>query len=201
MKTSNCADEKQPRLACRAVQGWVSLVSDGERPHAGAWGARHVEGCARCQEIFARSNAVTATLRAGARRGHVPVADGLDRRISAAVRRASGKPAAPPAGAGVWAWAGIGAFAVLALVALRQPVGDPVKESRVVAVITDEGEAVVWDEGGGWAVWQPKTEALLEGEPLRREADALYADARVALGFLALNFLPTSVAKAGEGTE
>jgi hypothetical protein len=76
-----------------------------------------------------------------------------------------------------------------------------VKESRVVAVITDEGEAVVWDEGGGWAVWQPKTEALLEGEPLRREADALYADARVALGFLALNFLPTSVAKAGEGTE
>lgn len=81
--------------------------------------------------FFARTGALTATLRAGA---------------------------------GVWAWAGIGALA---------------------AMIADGSEAGGWGEGGAWEVWQqPKTEALLEGEPLRREADALYADARVALGFL-----------------
>ncbi len=103
----------------------------------------------------------------------------------------------------MWAWAGIGALAALgALVAIRQPVGDVMRESRAVtAMIADGSETGGWDEGGAWENWQPTTEALLEGEPLRREADALYADARVALGFLALNFLPGTATTAGEGTE
>ncbi len=202
MKTSNRPEVQQPRLTCRAVQGWVSLVSDGERPHAGAWGARHVESCARCRDFFARTDALNATLRSGARNGHEPAEEGLDRRINVAVRRASGTREAPRAGTGVWAWAGMGALAVLALVAIWRPAVDEAKESRAVAaVIADGRETGGWDEGGAWENWQPTTEALLEGEPLRREADALYADARVALGFLALNFLPGTTTTAGEGTE
>jgi hypothetical protein len=37
----------------------------------------------------------------------------------------------------------------------------------------------------------PSAGALVEDNPLRQEADALYADAQSAMNFLALNFLPT----------
>ena len=41
-----------------------------------------------------------------------------------------------------------------------------------------------------WESVQPKAQAALQNDPLQKEATALYADARSALGFLAYNFLP-----------
>ena len=38
----------------------------------------------------------------------------------------------------------------------------------------------------------PATGALAADNPMQREFGAIYADARSAVGFLALNFLPTS---------
>ncbi len=204
MKTSNRPEVKQPRLACRAVQAWESLAGDGEGPRAGSWAARHCGTCAGCRNFFAKGGELSTTLRLAAVDGRESVPQGLDRRINAAVRRATRAPGAVRTSNRSWAWAsgGVAALAVLAFVATRQSDDEErIVPSVVTVAHAETGEAGPWDEGGAWDSWQPKTEALLEGEPLRREVDALYADARVALGFLALNFLPTSVAKAGEGTE
>lgn len=204
MKISNRPEVKQPRLVCRAVQAWASLAGDGEAPQSGSWAVRHSATCAGCRDFFAKGGELSTALRSAALDGREAVPEGLDRRINAAVRRASGAPRAVRSSNRSWAWAsgGVAALAVLAFVATRQPVDEErIVPSVVTVAHVDTGEAGPWDEGGAWDSWQPKTEALLEGEPLRREVDALYADARVALGFLALNFLPTSVAKAGEGTE
>lgn len=204
MKISNRPEVKQPRLACRAVQAWASLAGDGEAPQAGSWAVRHSATCAGCRDFFAKGGELSTALRLAAVDGREAVPAGLDRRINAAVRRASGAPAVVRSSNRSWAWAAgsVAALAVLAFVATRQPADEERVPPSVVAVVhSDAADAGIWDEGGAWEVWQPKTEALLEGEPLRREADALYADARVAWGFLALNFLPASVAKAGEGTE
>jgi hypothetical protein len=56
--------------------------------------------------------------------------------------------------------------------------------------------------GGLWSEIKPAAGALLAADPLQQEADAVVADARSALGFLALNFLPAGVtvpAPAGAG--
>lgn len=198
MKNSHRRDRKKPRVMCRAVQTWASLTADGDVPRAGSWAARHAVKCADCRGFFAKGGELSTALRSAALEGTASVREGLDRRINAAVRRASAAPGVLSVrrGARAWAWGGVAALVVLAFVATRRTNDEDQIAASVVAVAHAEtGEAGTWDS------WQPKTEALLEGEPLRREVDALYADARVALGFLALNFLPTSVAKAGEGTE
>jgi hypothetical protein len=43
-----------------------------------------------------------------------------------------------------------------------------------------------------WNTLPDSAETLLDRNPLRKEADAVYADARSAVQFLALNFLPTT---------
>jgi hypothetical protein len=50
-----------------------------------------------------------------------------------------------------------------------------------------------------FATMQPRAEALLKQEPLQNEVEAAKADARVAMQFLAKNFLPASAGGAAGG--
>lgn len=100
------------------------------------------------------------------------------------------------------AWGGAVAVIALAVVVVqRQSTLNDGKTGTLAVAPTaasDGNDAVATTV---WGRLQPDAEALLEGEPLQREVDAFYADARSALGFLALNFLPSQpdeTAKAAE---
>lgn len=194
MKTSNHSGSAQPRFACRVVQSWISLVGEGTAPPAGAFGSQHVASCECCQDFFARSTALEATLRSGSAVLRAAPSAGLDRRIISAVRE-SARPARRAErrfAGGVMAWGGAVAVVALAVVVVqRQSVSN---HGRMGALAVAPTAASDGNDAVATTVWgrlQPDAEALLEGEPLQREVDAFYADARSALGFLALNFLPS----------
>jgi hypothetical protein len=202
MKTLDRSAADRPRLACRVVQGWGSIVGDGAAPQAGALGARHVAECDCCRQFFAGSDALAAALRSTAANLREPAVVGLDRQIIAAVHRSS-RPAEPVGlrrAASMMAWGGAVAVVTLAVIAVQKqsrPGGGAVRTMPLAAPVENTGEAA--DADDVWGRVQPKATALLEGAPLQREVDAVYADARAALGFLALNFLPSqSLNLAGE---
>ena len=194
MTTSHNSAVSHPRLVCRVVQGWVSVAGDGAAPSPPAPGGRHVAGCACCREFFQRAHELEAGLRRTAEGQRAAVPPGLERRIARAVRQQ-----APSAGrifprAVRGAFVALGATAGVALTVMvfqktAAPEWGAVRPSRGAAAgrqTTHESA-----DGGLLGRIQPGANALLGAEPLQHEVEAFYADARSALGFLALNFLPT----------
>lgn len=129
---------------------------------------------------------------------------GLDRRIISAVRE-SARPIRRPERrftGSVMAWGGAVAVVALAIVVVQRQSPRDHGMTRPLAVApTTEGNAENAVTSTVWGRLQPDAKALLEGEPLQREVDAFYADARSALGFLALNFLPSRPDETVNGAE
>jgi hypothetical protein len=197
----------RPRFACRVVRLWSSL---GESEPVA-----HVASCADCRRFFAASAALEANLRARAARC-VPTPAGLERSILHAVRTSEADAAAAAAPRRAWPrWlpAGAAATAVLAVVVIvslprERPVEMPPQAApaHVTAVTVTPDEMVqllasAAAAGNHW--WQttlPSATIALEQNALQQELASVYADARSALDFLALNFLPKtaeSTASAG----
>ncbi len=89
--------------------------------------------------------------------------------------------------------AGAVALAALALVSTRW-IAAPQATPPVLQANASHAIEEMWDR------IQPSTDAILDAAPLQNEVDAVYSDARSAIGFLALNFLPStseSIQKAG----
>ncbi|HZP59274.1 MAG TPA: hypothetical protein VFB27_03040 [Opitutaceae bacterium] len=64
------------------------------------------------------------------------------------------------------------------------------------------GAVVVRDEpttSQPWTALKPSVDALMRQDPLRTEVDSVYADARSAVHFLALNFLPAPAVPSHDG--
>lgn len=208
MKTLNEGASGRPRLTCRVVQGWVSIIGDGTEPRGAAWGARHVAACDGCRAFFHVGEALESSLRRSAPAERKAAPAGLEEQIIAALRR-SERPAPrtrPIVGGGAFVLMGAAACAALALFVVlkngRAPEASGVSAPTTVAAGEGSGGALVIVAGEVDSVWsklQPDTAELLEAAPLQREVDAFYSDARSALGFLALNFLPSSVAATVKG--
>lgn len=211
MKTSmnmpNNSESDRPRLVCRVVQGWGSVVGDGAVPPEGAWGARHVAACECCRVFFNRSGQLDLALRRSVEGERVAVPPGLEQRIVGAVQRAARETprAIPRSSMGSLALMGAAASVALGILVfqtMRAPEPVPEVPSAGMAAVSASGdEAVEADGTGAWSRLSPNATALLEAEPLQREVDAFYSDARSALGFLALNFLPSSSRASGMGAE
>jgi hypothetical protein len=107
--------------------------------------------------------------------------EGMNERIVRATRHA--ETPAPQfrrlSGGFLAALGAIGAAAALAVVFSARHAGGPPSEPAPVPALV-------------WTSVQPKATALLEQDPLRADATALYSDARSAASFLAINFLPSS---------
>ena len=176
----------QPRLFCRVVRQWSSVVAGG--------GTRHLGSCADCRAYFESADALETSLRrdapAWAQATPEPSA-GFEQRVLNAVT-----PATEPAAAArrhPWrgAWAVAGALAVVAAIGFYRPVAGPVRPATaddaamLAGVVREVSRGLVENV-------IPATGALVADNSLQREFDAIYADARSALGFLALNFLPTA---------
>lgn len=174
------------RWTCRIVRAGRSLA--GDRPMNRGFGSGHIAACADCQRYFAASNQLTSTLRrdANAARRAVPV--GLDRRVLQAIATQSRPPARERhLGRLAFALAGVTAAVVLALVPLRpgksRTDGNLAVDPSVVAPQLNAALAALPTLNVSMA-------AVMQKEPLQQEVDSVYADARSAVRFLALNFLP-----------
>lgn len=176
----------RPPIVCRVVRGWNSISPGG--------GARHAESCAACRAVFATSAAFDAALRseAGEWAQATPAPTvGFERRIVNAV----GQAKAPPAAERSSAWRGAGAaatgLAVIAALAFFRPASGPTRDASQAnaAMLVSAVESV---SRGFVETVIPSAGALVGDNPMQREFDAIYADARSAVRFLAMNFLPES---------
>ena len=188
----NASVSNRPRALCRLVQGWVSVFGDGTTVPPRGFGARHVAACECCRQFFAGSAVLESTLRREAVLENEAAPSELERRIIEAVHRtARPQPVRRRAPLAVLSLAGAAAGVALAFLIFQKSgvsVTGPVRPAdRDVASGNQLTAATV---GKAWSELRPAAGAILNGEPLQREADAVYSDARSAIGFLALNFLP-----------
>lgn len=192
----NASVAMRPRLMCRFVQGWSAIAGDGTgRPHGGL-GSRHVATCTCCRQFFGRSEALEAGLRREAVRERADAAPDLEGRIVAAVHRvAQSQPRSRrEAPLAVLSFVGAAASVALAVFLVQR---SPAPMDGPAAT----GELANAPAGALWSGLPPAADAILNAEPLQREADAVYADARSAVGFLALNFLPSVPRSLATGAE
>jgi len=141
-------------------------------------------------------------LRNDAKRVAAPLPLGLEGRIARAVARSGNQPGPARRPWLVWgsvlgATAGMAAALLLALrVNWKESAGPALllgTEDR--ATSASLAESVQTMPAHLWDAVQPKAQAALQNDPLQKEANALYSDARSALGFLAFNFLPEGAVK------
>lgn len=190
----------------------------------GRWFDRHMARCPGCQAYFARTARLDAALRATAPAQTATAAAELESAVLRAVATARLEPSARRLGhRPQWAIAGVAALivAIVAVVSLRRssappaPARAPLTASDAGAVVRGT-EALPEDAGARSSdaapmttleprpvdplvALSPVTSAIAEN-PLQTEARSVYADARYAARFLALNFLPSGlVAENGQG--
>ncbi|PTX91015.1 hypothetical protein DB354_20450 [Opitutus sp. ER46] len=173
-----------------------------EAPPRHGTAARHIEHCAACQAHFARADAFTAALRRDASAHLADVPAGLDTRIMQAVTTS-----AVPAPArrkvrhlpGLLAGAAAGFVAVIAFI---QTVDRPGPMDHEFTAMSPGGGAATAGTGSASGALNLESLTELAGpvksalatDPLQTEVQSVYADARKAVHFLALNFLPSETA-------
>lgn len=187
---------RRPRLLCRLTRWRSSWLN--ANPIAG-----HGASCPDCRVFFAGGVELESALRRAAR-VRAPAPAGLEQGILAAVYRSqSGAPQrAARSGAG-WPGVWVGVAAAVALIGLvwqwrggeTARAGNSSADTRVMLDATDALTERLMTSV------LPTVVTTVADNALRQEADAVYADARSALHFLALNFLPSPPAGSPSGVE
>lgn len=176
------------RWSCRIVRHWSSEESS------------HVAACADCQRFFAAGRVLESALRRDALQHAVEPDHGFEQRLLRAVRQAEAAPAREDGSRrslGIWAvGAALAAVACAVIVLQRGPGAGP---GTVAAGSAAEDAALLVEAVQSLSDRMvdsviPSAGALVADNPLQRELDSLQTDARSALRFLALNFLPAEPA-------
>ena len=174
------------RWSCQLVRSFNAVFTAGD----GA-GSRHIATCAACQAYYAATSTLEDALRAEARQS--PVApNGLHAGIMRAVAEstAGSQPRPRTSSLAPWLIAAAACVAV-AFVSLRwQPDREAASPTSVaLADVSTIGTLV--SNATGWSRIAEPVQSVLDDASLRSEADLMYANARSAVSFLALNFLPS----------
>jgi len=187
----------RPRFTCRVVRGWRSIFGDTSAGEPRGPGAAHVARCADCRRFFGACDELGLALKRDAVREWRAPPTGLEQDILRAVQRSAAEAVPARRGARlVWlSLAGAGACALLAAVILRPPfravpaIAPTVAPAPVASVRVSPQQL--------WNSLKPSTDAMLAGDPLQHEVDAVVADARSAVRFLERNFVPESPGRSG----
>jgi len=181
------------RWSCRLVRGWRAFFGAS---HQSGFGSSHIASCPACQGFFAANDSLESALRRDAARGIQPAPAGIEERIMQEIvrsprRRVTRLRPGPAALAIAGAAAAILAIAFWYFEPVHPPGSNPVAGNRppVVAMPATAEESAA---NQPWAALTPSVAALLKQDPLQTEVDSVYADARSAVHFLALNFLPSA---------
>jgi hypothetical protein len=181
----NSSAHVRPRRWCRVVRLGAAIF--GESPSG------HAAHCPACQEFFAQTHDLDQRLQRDARPRERTIPSGLEQRIMQAIPVARSARRVPPVRTAWFVLAGAGAAAALAVAvfALRSVPNGP---ARIVRQETSVAPQVAVVAPETMQVW----EASIAGKnPLQQEINSVYSDARSALRFLVLNFLPADQVPAG----
>ncbi|MEO7414297.1 MAG: hypothetical protein ABIZ81_13170 [Opitutaceae bacterium] len=181
----------RPRFVCQIVRSSRALFENT--------GSSHVSACADCQAYFVASHELDQNLgRAAAllRRDVPGSPPHLVRSILQAVRaeKARVEPERARSRAPMWAMGAVVVAAAVAAFYFQRPM-----QFNSTATSSEDAAIAVVDAVETLSVRLtetliPATGAMVANNPLQRELGSVYSDARSALNFLALNFLPpTSV--------
>lgn len=181
-----------PRFTCRVARGCVAVFGDTTGGEPRGPGAAHVAVCADCQVYFAACNELDAALTRGATHAWQEAPSRLEQDIMRAVRQSA---PVPRESRRIWfALAGTATAAVVTLVVFQRQFSFSPAIGDVNTPKTAEVSAQQL-----WTTLEPSAGAVIDGEPLNNEVDAVVSDARTAVHFLALNFLPTPPASSNSG--
>lgn len=187
---------KHTPWSCRLVRFGASLSRDGD---AASWVRRHADACPSCQQHFATAASFEQQLRASAPSRSVAPRASLEHDImreimAAAPDRASAWSRDVPSRSSrprrVWPAFALAASAAcaVALVFVQRPRhGNPPPSPapRVESVVS-----ATTPSSASWTQLATPVRTLLNEDPLQSEAQQVVAEARSAVDFLALNFLP-----------
>jgi hypothetical protein len=173
-------------LRCRVIRIRSALAD-----HPSSSVLTHCETCADCRLYFAAANQLETNLRSGARLSQANARGGFETRILHAVRNESREEHRPQRRV-VWGLTAAAIAAVAAVTAFRVQVQTPNDTSPPAATVEDL-LAVANELPSRWiALLQPSAVRLMEENPLQTEIALVSSDAKSALDFLAMNFLPTN---------
>ena len=183
-------------LTCRIVRVWSMVRREDATllPHA--------ESCTHCRLFFHSMDQLTSSLQQSAGKEKIEFSPTLENRIINAVRSSAREPQPRRHRALTFAFAG-GAAAVVGVsiwsLTLRQAVGPkPGMTHDYAAEVSELVTAVQSLPGQLRSTLETPAVEVTENSPLQREARSVVSDARSALDFLALNFLPAG--RSGESS-
>ncbi len=190
----------RPALSCQLARTWHALFG-GDRASASG----HIARCSACQEHFAREDAFSLGLGRDARRVHATPRAGFEQSIFNAVQRSARiapvPTVSPFARFSFVSLTATAACAAIAFVALRDSdVGPATPRTADGDLATAAVTALETSAAKLFAQVEPRADALLQKDPVRTQVDAFSADARTAVRFLALNFLPSTPVASGTGS-
>lgn len=179
----NPSDSDRPSLLCRLVRLWAAFRSEDST-------AGHIARCTSCQQYFDSAGQFESQLRREARAEMQRPPDGLDLLIMQGVRR-SAAPERRQRARLPFVFSVLGATAALTGAVffighlVNPPADDPSAEIEALAAFARTLPGRVLDPVANSAV------QLAQRDPLREQLDSVVSDARSALDFLAVNFLPS----------
>ncbi len=177
-----------PRFTCRVARGCFALFGDTTGGAPRGPGSVHAAACADCHVYFSACTELDAALARGAVHAWQEAPSRLEQDIMRAVRQSVPAPRESPRTG--FAVVGIAAAVLAIVVFQRQFFVTPPPVPTVSGALA--GGSVSPQQL--WTSLQPSANAVIDGDPLNQEVEAVVADARTAVQFLALNFLPTTAA-------
>lgn len=209
MNPTSAASPISVRLVCRATRLWCTVTD--------ASTSAHVAQCDACQRHFADVSALSLALRTEASETRTTLDAAAIQRTWRAVRDAQATQSQAFAESrngrqGFTLLAGLTAVAALAVAAIliqpRQQSGNSLPRVQVASIsnppVSPEAVQLVeamqsWSQQLSESV-VPSAGELAANNPLQAEISSVYADARAALDFLALNFLPVKPSSSEPGS-
>jgi hypothetical protein len=181
-----------PRFICRVVRLQIALSGDTKKTTG------HAANCPDCLAYFRTNDALVTDLHRDAAQERQFPPDDLAARIALAVRQST--PRQRRSHTAVWrTLAGVTAVVALSVFLVRQnlPIQPTATKTQVATEIHPADVAALVANVDSLRIRfldsvEPTAAKLATQNPLTQELNSVQADARSALGFLALNFIPTS---------
>lgn len=182
---------KHSRWSCRFAR-FLAVFSEERR----GWLGRHAANCPECGHAQSAADVLERQLRTEAPRQRVAAPAGLDQRIMREIARGD-LVAERRRTSSAWPFVTVGALSALAaVVVLRQTAVPPPAQNptqpRAIAAATTTPPGPQSRGLPGLADLTGPVREILADDPLQTEARLVYDEARSAMRFLALNFLPAS---------
>jgi hypothetical protein len=184
------------RFICRVVRFQTALSVGASKPTG------HAANCPECRAYFRADSALVTSLRGAAVQETQRIPDDLAAKIALAVRQSAPSPRRSRRPVALSLFAGATAALVMAIFVVREnlPIQPTAPKNQAATEISSRDMAGLVSDVDQLRIRfmdsvEPAATKLATQNPLAQELKSVQADARSALGFLALNFIPSGSAR------